>query len=159
VFVLLRLSHHTVSPNLSVSLDMLFSACVRLNRKEIYRAGEEVSPGVHMEKTQIAGSLKVLMEKTLRNQQKRRPYDLTGRFNLGRSKTESRETIEECVSRAQERLRARNFVGSIVRLLKCVILMPDNRSVRLYLIFEKAIELDRFNIEAYFFISGNSMTH
>jgi tetratricopeptide (TPR) repeat protein len=144
-------------------------------KRKYYALAKRFHPDLHMEKTQMAGSLKVLMEKiteahqTLRNEQKRTAYDLklntTGGFNLDRSKTESQETIEECVSHAQECLRARNFVGSIVWLRKCVILMPDNGKYHALLArslgtvpaykreaiahFEKAIELDPFNTEAY----------
>jgi tetratricopeptide (TPR) repeat protein len=146
-------------------------------KRKYYTLAKKYHPDLHMDKRQAAGSLKEFMEKIteayqiLRDEQKRNAYDLklatTGAFNLGRSKTESQETVEECVSRAQEYLRARNVVGSITWLRKCVDLMPDSgkhhamlaRSLGTVLAykdeaifhFEKAIELDPLNTEAYFY--------
>jgi curved DNA-binding protein CbpA len=139
-----------------------------LAKRKYYALAKKFHPDLHMDKKQVAGSLKDLMEKitdayqTLKDEQKRIAYDqklaAKGAFNLERSKAESQETVEECVNQAQECLRARNFAGSIAWLRKCVILMPNISkyhamlarslaTVRAYkdeaiFHFKKAIELD-----------------
>lgn len=145
-------------------------------KRKYHMLAKKFHPDLHMDKRQLTGPLKEFMEKiteayqTLRDQQKRNAYDqkltATGAFNLEQHKTESQETVEECVRRAQECLRARNFPGSITWLRKCVTLMPGSSkhhamlarslaTVRAYkdeaiCHFEKAIELDPLNTEAYF---------
>ncbi len=146
--------------------------------KHKYRAlAKKFHPDLHMDKKQVAGSLKDLMEKitdayqTLKDEKRRIAYDqklaAKGTFNLERSKAESQETVEECVNQAQECLRARNFAGSIAWLRKCTILMPDSSKYHAMLArslanvhaykdeaifhFEKAIELDPWNTDAYFY--------
>jgi tetratricopeptide (TPR) repeat protein len=147
-------------------------------KRKYYALAKKLHPDLHMDKPQVAESLKDLMEKiteayqTLIDDQKRTAYDqkltTTCAFNLERSKTESQETIEQCMSRAQECLRARNFVGSISWLRKCVNLMPHSskhhailaRSLSTILAyrdqaifhFEKAIELDPWDTEAHFYL-------
>jgi tetratricopeptide (TPR) repeat protein len=146
-------------------------------KRKYYALAKKFHPDLHMDKIGVAKSLKELMEKitgayqTLSDEQKKNAYDqkllTTGALNLERSKTQSQETVEECAARAQECLRARNFAGSITWLRKCVILMPNSskhhatlaRSLATVLgyrdeamfHFEKAIELDPLNTEAYFY--------
>jgi tetratricopeptide (TPR) repeat protein len=146
--------------------------------KRRYRAlAKKFHPDFHMDKHQITESLKDLMEKfthayqSLYDRDKRTAYDqklmAAGEFNLGRSKAHSHETIEEWTSRAQECLRAKNFVGSITWLRKCVDLMPDSGKHQFLLArslgtvpvykdeaifhFERSIELEPCNTDAYFY--------
>jgi tetratricopeptide (TPR) repeat protein len=147
-------------------------------KRNYYTLAKKFHPDLHMDKKHLAGSLKVVMEKitaayqTLRDEQQRKAYDQklasAGAFKLERSKTESQETVEECMGRAQECLRARNLAGSITWLRKCVLLTPESgkhhallarslSAVRAYkdeaiLHFEKAIELDPWNTDAYFYL-------
>jgi len=145
-------------------------------KRKYYSLAKRFHPDLHMDKGHVVRSLKELMEKltegykTLGDEQKRNAYDeklaAAGAFDLERSKTQSQETIGECSTRAEECLRARNFVGSITWLRKCVDLMPDSgkyqamlaRSLGTVLVykdeaifhFQRAIELDPWNTEAYF---------
>ena len=146
-------------------------------KRKYYALAKKFHPDLHMDKKQLAESLKDLMEKlteayqALRDEQNRSAYDqklaAAGAFNLERSKTEAQETIEECMNRVQEYLRARNFNGSITWLRKCVYLMPESGKHHALLArslgtvhaykdeaifhFEKAIELDPWNTDAYFY--------
>jgi tetratricopeptide (TPR) repeat protein len=85
---------------------------------------------------------------------------------LAREKRESQETGEDWMNRANECLRAGNFVGSIVWLRKCVHIAPHDAKSHSLLArslgtvvayreeavfhFQKGIELDPLNTEAYF---------
>ena len=68
--------------------------------------------------------------KTLENEEKRTAYDkrlaARGGFSMQREKTTAEESIQEWLKRANECLRAKNFVGSVVWLRKCIQLSPDN---------------------------------
>src|SRR5260370_7817332 len=67
--------------------------------------------------------------KTLFDVQKRASYDkqiaAAGAFTLGQEKTETQETVDECLTRAKQALRAHNFAGSILWLRKCIEIAPD----------------------------------
>jgi tetratricopeptide (TPR) repeat protein len=106
----------------------------------------------------------------LRDESHRGAYDnllaTKGAFNLAREKIESQETGEDWMNRANECIRAGNFVGSIVWLRKCAHIAPDDAKSHSLLArslgtvvayrpeavfhFQKAIELDPLNTEAYF---------
>ena len=49
---------------------------------------------------------------------------------MHREKTTAEESIQEWLKRANECLRAKNFVGSVVWLRKCIQLSPDNALYR-----------------------------
>lgn len=145
-------------------------------KRNYYALAKKFHPDLHMDKPELSNSLKELMEKitlsyhTLRDAQKREEYDkklsAAGAFNLARAKSESEETVEECMARVEQYFRAGNLVGSINWLRKCVILAPNNSryhtmlgrslaTVPAYkdeamLHFERAVELDPWNVEAYF---------
>jgi len=108
--------------------------------------------------------------KTLLDEPKRIAYDkqiaAAGAFTLGQDKTESEETVDECLTRAKQALRARNFAGSILWLRKCVEIAPDVAKHHAMLArslaafpqyrqdavrhFSMAIELDQWNTSTYF---------
>jgi len=50
------------------------------------------------------------------------------RLRLGQEKTESEATVDECLTRAKQAVRARNFAGSILWLRKCVETLPMSPS-------------------------------
>jgi curved DNA-binding protein CbpA len=140
-------------------------------KKSFYSLARKFHPDHHMERGDLVASLQELMEavtlayKTLTDEEKRAAYDkklaASGAFSLHREATEARETLEECFVRASECLRARNFVGSVVWLRKCVDLAPNDAKYHAVLArslatvpqyhneamkhFEKAIELDPWN--------------
>src|SRR5258708_18167575 len=67
--------------------------------------------------------------KTLFDAQKRAACDKqiadAGAFTLGQEKTETEETVDDCLTRAKQALRAHNFAGSILWLRKCVEIAPN----------------------------------
>jgi tetratricopeptide (TPR) repeat protein len=108
--------------------------------------------------------------KTLVDVEKRAAYDkhiaAAGAFVLGQEKTESEETVDECLTRAKQALRAHNFAGSILWLRKCVEIAPNVAKHHAMLArslaafpqyrqdavrhFSLAIELDEWNTSTYF---------
>ena len=145
-------------------------------KKSYYALARKFHPDHHMNKGEVVGSLKTLMAvvtqayNTLKDQQRRADYDAklasSGTFNLERERTESRESVEEYLARANECLRAKNLAGSITWLRKCVERAPEEAKYRAMLArslasvavyrkeaiehFQKAIELDPWNATAYF---------
>ncbi len=139
-----------------------------------YRLARKFHPDHHMGGKSVE-SLHKLMEavtaayKTLGSDQARASYDKmladSGAFSLERGKSESQETIEECLERAIQCLNAKNFAGSIIWLRKCVAVAPEVSKYRAMLArslanvtgyrneaieqFERAIELDPWNTGAY----------
>jgi tetratricopeptide (TPR) repeat protein len=133
-------------------------------------------PDRHMGQSERLGLLQDLMSqlttayKTLVDDKKRASYDKqiaeAGAFTLGQSKTESQKTVDDCLARAKQCLRAHNFAGSILWLRKCVEIAPDVAKHQALLArslaavpqyrqeavhhFEKAIELDGWNTSTYF---------
>jgi tetratricopeptide (TPR) repeat protein len=107
--------------------------------------------------------------RTLENQEKRAAYDKSlaavGGFRMHREKTVTEDSIEAWLKRANECLRAKNFVGSIVWLRKCVETAPDQALYRAMLArslgtvpqyrneaieqFQKAIDLDPWRESVY----------
>jgi TonB family protein len=133
-------------------------------------------PDRHMGQSERVGLLQDLMGrvttayKTLIDKENRASYDkeLGGRsvFNLGPSKSESPESVDECFTRAKQCLRAHDTEGSIVWLRKCVTIAPAVAEYHTILArslggvpqyqqeaiqeFERAIELDARNTSVYF---------
>jgi len=145
-------------------------------KQNFYALAQKFHPDHHMEQQGLAGSLKQLMGvlteayKTLKDEQKRIIYDrrlaASGSLSLHRGKTATQCTIDECARRASECLSAKNFVGSISWLRKCVVAAPDDAKYHAALArslgtiiayrneaiehFQKAIKLDPWNVDAYF---------
>ncbi len=145
-------------------------------KHNFYQLARKYHPDRHMGNSEWVGLLQELMGvltnayRTLCDEEKRSAYDTkiaqAGAFNLERGKTGSQETVEECLNRAMECLRANNYVGSIVWLRKCVDIAPDVAKHHAMLArslgvvpayrreaiehFEKAIEFDAWNTSAYF---------
>ena len=141
-------------------------------KESFYALARKFHPDHHMGSKSV-GSLQVLMEaitaayKTLGSE--RAAYDkmlaASGAFSLERAKSESQETLEECLQQATQCLNARNFAGSIVWLRKCVAIAPEIGKYRAMLArslanvkgyrneaieqFERAIKLDPWNTAAY----------
>jgi TonB family protein len=133
-------------------------------------------PDRHMGQSERVGLLQDLMGrvttayKTLIDKEARASYDkeLGGRsvFNLGPSKSETPESVDECFTRAKQCLRAHDTEGSIVWLRKCVTIAPAVVEYHTILArslggapryqqeaiqeFERAIELDARNTSVYF---------
>ena len=146
-------------------------APVKEIRQKFYALARKFHPDYHMDNTQWMVPLKELMGvatsayKLLIDAEQRARYDArlaaSGAYNLQRSKSASQETIEQCLARANECLRANNFTGSIVWLRKCTELSPEEARYHALLArslsevpayrndaigeFERAIELDPWN--------------
>jgi curved DNA-binding protein CbpA len=144
-------------------------------KQSFHRLARKFHPDHHMGQSEWIGVLQELMSrltaayKTLVDEEKRARYDKQlvsrGAFTLGQDKTESQQTVDECLGRAKERLRAHNFAGSILWLRKCVEIAPDVAEYHAMLArslaavpqyrqeaisrFNKAIELDRWNTSVY----------
>lgn len=144
-------------------------------KKSYYGLARKLHPDNHMGNRELITPLKELMViiseayKTLGNVEKRAAYDkrlaAMGGFSMHREKTGTRESIEEWLERANECLRAQNFVGSIVWLRKCVEAAPEHALYRALLArslgtvpqyhdeaiehFQKAIELDPWKEPVY----------
>ena len=144
-------------------------------KKNYYSLVRKFHPDNHMGNRELITPLKNLMVviseayKTIGNQEKRAAYDkrlaAMGGFSMHREKTGTEESINEWLNRANECLRAQNFVGSIVWLRKCHEAAPESA---LYLamlarslgtiaqyeeeavgLFQKAIELDPWKVPVY----------
>jgi tetratricopeptide (TPR) repeat protein len=149
---------------------------VELVRENFHRMARKFHPDRHMGHSEWLDLLQDLMGrltiayKTLVDDEKRAAYDkhiaAKGAFTLGQEKTESEETVDECLSRAKQALRAHNFAGSILWLRKCVEIAPNvakhhamlGRSLAAFpqyrqdaiRHFSLAIELDQWNTSTYF---------
>jgi curved DNA-binding protein CbpA len=149
------------------------SSAVHL-KKSYYSLVRKFHPDNHMGNRELITPLKNLMVviseayKTLTNEEKRAAYDkslASGGFRMQREKTGAEESIDEWMNRANECLRAKNFVGSIVWLRKCHEAAPEsalhlamlarslgtisqyeNEAVEL---FQKAINLDPWKVPVY----------
>jgi tetratricopeptide (TPR) repeat protein len=144
-------------------------------KKSYHSLARRFHPDNHMGKRDLIASLKELMAviteayKTLENQERRAAYDkrlaASGAFTMHRGKARAAESVEEWFKRANECLRAKNFVGSIVWLRKCVEAAPEHAVYRAMLArslgtlpqygaeaighFRKAIELDPWREPVY----------
>ncbi len=145
-------------------------------KENFHRMARKFHPDRHMGHSEWLDLLQDLMArltiayKTLLDEPKRVAYDkqiaAAGAFTLGQDKTESEETVDECLTRAKQALRAHNFAGSILWLRKCVEIAPDvakhhamlGRSLAAFpqyrqdavRHFSMAIELDQWNTSTYF---------
>jgi DnaJ domain/Domain of unknown function (DUF4388)/PilZ domain len=145
-------------------------------KDNFHRMARKFHPDRHMGHSEWLDLLQDLMArltiayKTLLDEPKRIAYDkqiaAAGAFTLGQEKTESEETVDECLTRAKQALRAHNFAGSILWLRKCVEIAPNvakhhamlGRSLAAFpqyrqdavRHFSLAIELDQWNTSTYF---------
>lgn len=145
-------------------------------KESFHRLARKFHPDRHMGHSERLGLLQDLMSqlttayKTLGDDKKRASYDKqlaeAGAFTLGQSKTESERTVDDCLARAKQCLRAHNFAGSILWLRKCVEIAPEVAKHQALLArslaavpqcrqeavrhFQKAIELDQWNTSTYF---------
>lgn len=141
-------------------------------RTSFYDIARKFHPDYHMDRVAWMSPLKELMAaatsayKVLSDEDKRATYDSqltsSGAYQLRRTRTASQENIDTCMLRANECLRAKNFVGSIVWLRKCVDIAPDEPKYRALLArslgtvpqyrneavdqFERAVQLDPLNL-------------
>jgi tetratricopeptide (TPR) repeat protein len=144
-----------------------------LVKKNFYAMARKFHPDHHMDEGNLVKPLQHLMDvltlayKTLSDYDQRMAYDKSlassGAFNFSRETTETRDTLDDCFRRATEFLRARNFVGSVTWLRKCVELAPQDAKYRAALArslgtvplyqneaiqhFEAAMGLDPFNLK------------
>jgi tetratricopeptide (TPR) repeat protein len=147
-----------------------------LVKDNFHRMARKFHPDRHMGHSEWLGLLQDLMGrltiayKTIVDEEKRTAYDkqiaAAGAFTLGQEKTETEETVDECLTRAKQALRARNFAGSILWLRKCVEIAPHVAKHHAMLArslaaipqyrqdavrhFSLAIELDEWNTSTYF---------
>ena len=145
-------------------------------KENFHRMARKFHPDRHMGHSEWLDLLQDLMGrltiayKTLFDEQKRAAYDkqiaAAGAFVLGQEKTESEATVDDCLTRAKQALRARNFAGSILWLRKCVEIAPNVAKHHAMLArslaafpqyrqdavrhFSFAIELDHWNTSTYF---------
>lgn len=145
-------------------------------KKCYYALAKKFHPDRHMGHSDWIGSLQKLMEvlttayKTLGDEKARAKYDKQiaegGAFEMGRAQSQRQETASECMERAKECLRNKNYAGSITWLRKCVDIAPNESKYRAMLArslsalptlrpeaiehYEKAVELDPFNTSAMF---------
>ena len=147
-----------------------------LVKDNFHRMARKFHPDRHMGHSEWLDLLQDLMGrltiayKTLIDVEKRAAYDkhiaAAGAFTLGQEKTESEETVDECLTRAKQALRAHNFAGSILWLRKCVEIAPNVAKHHAMLArslaafsqyrqdavrhFSLAIEFDPWNTSTYF---------
>jgi curved DNA-binding protein CbpA len=144
-------------------------------KKNYYTLARKYHPDSQVGGGELIGPVKDLMVviaeayRTLGNREKRAAYDKShaaiGGFSMHRGKTDTQESIEAWLKRANECLRAKNFVGSIVWLRKSVEAAPEQALYRAMLArslgtipqyrneaiehFQKAIELDPWRESIY----------
>ena len=146
-----------------------------LVKKNYYSLARKFHPDSHVGNRELITPLKNLMVviaeayRTLANEDKRAAYDKSlasvRGFAMHREKTGTEESLEEWFKRANECLRAKNFVGSIVWLRKCVETAPEQALYHAMLArslgtlpqyrneaieqFQKAIQLDPWRESVY----------
>ena len=147
-----------------------------LVKENFHRMARKFHPDRHMGHSEWLDLLQDLMGrltiayKTIVDVEKRAAYDkqiaAAGAFTLGQDKTETEETVDDCLTRAKQALRARNFAGSILWLRKCVEIAPNVAKHHAMLArslaaipqyrqdavrhFSLALELDAWNTSTYF---------
>lgn len=136
-------------------------------RKGFYGLARKFHPDRHMHRPEWAKPLQQLMgavteaHKVLADETLRGNYDR----KLTHRQTEAQETLEECVKLAAKAVREENREGAIFWMRKCIKIAPEVAKYRVSLAtsmtavphhrreavehFEKAIELDQWNTEAY----------
>ena len=105
-------------------------------KKSYHALARKFHPDAHMSNQALAAPVRDLMVviteayRTLENEERRAAYDkrvaARGGFSMHREKTDLEESIQEWLKRATECLRAKNYLGSVVWLRKCIQLSPDN---------------------------------
>src|ERR1700723_860913 len=105
-------------------------------KKSYHALARKFHPDAHMSNQPLAAPVSDLMVviteayRTLENDERRAAYDkqiaARGGFSMHREKTDLEESIQEWLKRATECLRAKNYLGSVVWLRKCIQLSPDN---------------------------------
>ena len=155
----------------------LTTDCTPAQIKQSFHAlARKFHPDHHMGQSDWVGLLQEVMGrlteayKTLIDAEKRARYDKQlaerGAFVLGQEKTETEETLDECLIQAKQCLRAHNYPGSIMWLRKCVEIAPDVAKYHAILArslaaipqyrqdavhhFKRAIDLDAWNTSTYF---------
>lgn len=144
-------------------------------KKNFYSLARRFHPDNHARNDELAARLKELMSviteayKTLANEETRAAYDkaLTkmGALNIHRERRATEGSIEGWLERANQRVRAKNFAGSIVWLRKCVQAAPEQALYQAMLArslatlpqyynqaiehFQKAIDLDPWKEPVY----------
>jgi curved DNA-binding protein CbpA len=145
-------------------------------KQSFHALARKFHPDHHMGQSELVGLLQEVMGRlteayrTLVDNEKRAHYDKQlaerGAFVLGQEKTETEETLDECLIQAKQCLRAHNYPGSIMWLRKCVELAPDVAKYHAILArslaaipqyrqdavhhFKRAIDLDAWNTSTYF---------
>ncbi len=145
-------------------------------KKSYYKLVRRFHPDRHMGRGEWIGGLQRIMDalssayKTLSDESARAKYDKqlaeSGAFAIGRGKTEKQATAEDCLERAKECLRGKNFAGSITWLRKCVEIAPNEAKYRAMLArslaavptyrqeavqhYEKAVEMEPFNTSVFY---------
>lgn len=158
----------------------LFGVATNASAAEIkrgyYKLVRRFHPDRHMGRSEWIGSLQRIMDaltsayRTLSDEAERAKYDKqlteTGAFAIVRGKSEKQVTAEDCLEKAKECLRAKNFAGSITWLQKCVEIAPGESKYHAMLArslaavpnyrpdavkhYEQAIALDPWNTSAYY---------
>jgi hypothetical protein len=144
-------------------------------KRKFYQLARRFHPDHHMDHPEWTPRLLALMEsltaayKTLLDEEAKKRYDSSleraDAFKLGKERPERERLAHECLEKAQECLAAKNFVGSILWLRRAIEAKPDSSKYRTMLgrslaavpeyrreaveQFEKAIELDPFNLTAH----------
>ena len=158
-------------------LGVTATSTVEQVKENFHRMARKFHPDRHMGHSEWLDLLQDLMGrltiayKTLTDDQQRAAYDkqiaAAGAFTLAhQEKTEELETVDECLARAKQALRAKNFAGSLLWLRKCVELAPNVAKHHAMLArslaafqqyrqdavhhFNLAIELDQWNTSTYF---------
>jgi curved DNA-binding protein CbpA len=145
-------------------------------KKSFYSLAQKFHPDHHMASGELFPTFQRVMEavtqayKTLIDGDKRAVYDkqlaASEAFRLHRGATDSLETLHDCLTRANECLGPRNFLGSLVWLRKCVDIAPNEAKYHAMLArslattaqyrnealehFETAIQLDPWNVKILF---------
>ena len=145
-------------------------------KHRFYQLARRFHPDHHMDRPEWTPRLLVLMDaltsayKTLSEDEPKNRYDARlqrmDTFKLGKEKTERERLAQECLQKARECLAAKNFVGSILWLRRAIEAEPESSKYRGMLgrslaavpeyrgeaveQFEKAIDLDPFNLTAHF---------
>jgi tetratricopeptide (TPR) repeat protein len=145
-------------------------------KENFHRLARKFHPDRHMGQSEWIALLQEVMGrltvayKTLIDDTNRASYDkqiaAAGAFTLGQEKTETQETVDDCLMQAKQCLRAHNFPGSLLWLRKCVELEPDVAKYHAMLArslaaipqyrqeairhFSTAIEQDEWNTSTYF---------
>ena len=138
-------------------------------KRSFYAVARKFHPDRHMDKAGWVQPLQQLMAavtkayNVLSDDRQRRNYDR--KLAVSATRTEAEETVYECLQYAAGCQRTENLPGAIFWLRKCVRLAPDMAQYRVSLAtslaaqrshqpeaekqFQKAIELDPWNVPAY----------